>query len=327
VASDSPVRRTLTSSEIGCLNQAGLWLDTLKSPNALAFGDLFVQALSGDNAVTLPKVVIGSPPGLNPAIAEAKDLIGAAQSLEEQAARNELSATANFQKTCDLLSAARLLQASKEQLPKSFFLQLVGGDPAVRVDLVAAFNELLALSTPARWAYRDIELKPAVENGNAALGMETLDGGRVDLLFNTAELNASALTLFLLLAPRLSGPLRVLILDDPFQNMDELTVTTLARAFARLVRLVEVYPARWRIMALFHGAENVERIRQETPCAVYNLPWLRLTGSSAEELIEALQDQSTWQCQQQDLEFGLLAENPRRSNSSPADPAFAASDH
>jgi len=152
-----------------------------------------------------------------------------------------------------------------------------------------------------------------VENGNAALGMETLDGARVDLLFNTAELNACALTLFLLLAPRWSGPLRLIILDDPFQHMDELTVTTLARAFARLVRLVELYPARWRILALFHGAENVERIRQETPCAVYNLP-LRLANSPAEDLIEALQDQSTWQCQLQELEPSLIAENPRRNN-------------
>ena len=91
-------------------------------------------------------------------------------------------------------------------------------------------------------------------------------------MLNTAELSAFSLVLFLLLAPRVNNPLQLLVLDDPLQNMDEMMVTTLARALAGLMPL---YPEGWSILALFHGQEDIERISDEADSTLYRLPWLR----------------------------------------------------
>src|SRR6476619_5447780 len=67
-------------------------------------------------------------------------------------------------------------------------------------------------------------------------------------------MNSFTLALLLLCAPSLPNPLRLLVLDDPLQNMDEMTVSSLARGIGRLVR---IYPAGWRIVALFHAEEDL----------------------------------------------------------------------
>jgi hypothetical protein len=86
---------------------------------------------------------------------------------------------------------------------------------------------------------------------------------------------------FLLCARRVENPLRLLVLDDPLQNMDELTVTTIARGLTKILRLWTRHPLTpetdgppWRLLLLVHGDEDMERIRQEVPCAAYFLPWL-----------------------------------------------------
>jgi len=121
------------------------------------------------------------------------------------------------------------------------------------------------------------------------------------LRLNTAELNTFALAFFLLSARRVvSNPLRLLVLDDPLQNMDESTVTAVARGLAKLLRLWKILDRAensmpWQVMLLLHSEEDVERIRQEAPCAVYSLPWL----SPAERQVpvhacEAIARENSW---------------------------------
>jgi hypothetical protein len=80
-----------------------------------------------------------------------------------------------------------------------------------------ALNELLALFTPARRAYRKIELKEEEkENGSGwKLMIQEPDGTELDAFhrLNTGELNLLALVLFLLFARRVNNPLRLLVLE------------------------------------------------------------------------------------------------------------------
>lgn len=140
--------------------------------------------------------------------------------------------------------------------------------------LAHALNELTALMTPARWAYQD--LAASVQLGESRAMNLNIGDVPAALTLNTAELNTMTLALFLLCGIKTANPLRLIVLDDPFQNMDELSVTTVARGLSRLMRLWDDHaPAHdWRIVLMLHGEENVERVRSEAPCAVYHLPWL-----------------------------------------------------
>lgn len=181
-------------------------------------------------------------------------------------------------------AAAAHAQAVGVEVRHSFIAKLAAHDEGA-MGLVDALNELMAVFTPARWAYEDVQLR--YEEGDAPrLQFETGSAGatqrsRADLRLNTAQLNAFVLALFLLCAPRVSNPLGLLVLDDPLQNMDELTVTTLARGLAKLLR---VLPRRWTLMMLFHGEGDLARFHDEVECGVYLLPWLSPTqrGSAIE---------------------------------------------
>jgi hypothetical protein len=51
----------------------------------------------------------------------------------------------------------------------------------------------------------------------------------------------------------------------------------------------------WRVMLLLHSEEDVERIRQETPCAVYSLPWLNPAERQvAAPVGEAIKLENSW---------------------------------
>lgn len=175
-----------------------------------------------------------------------------------------------------------LAHAVGTEVQESFVVRLSAKDQRA-LSLVDALNELLALFTPARWAYEDLALRYAQTGEVSALRLETgeLRGGddpearaRADLRLNTAQLNAFTLALFLLCAPRVNNPIGLLVLDDPLQNMDELTVTTLARGLAKLLR---VLPRHWSLMMLFHGEGDLARFHDEVECGVYFLPWLSPT--------------------------------------------------
>jgi hypothetical protein len=279
-------------------------------------GLAFEQALKEETRRSVGKSVIGRPGGLDAAIAEVRELISVCERLQQAVTGPAYSGTARLQMAEALVEAARTLKQLARDLPKSFFQRLAGGEDDVLKDLIGAFNELLALMTPARWTYRDIILEPEIAKpqqpappgaGPApSLGLATVEGARADLLFNTAELNSSALALFLLLAPRLPNRLRLLVLDDPLQNMDEMTVITVARALSRLLR-VGVYSRGWQILAFFHGEENVDRIREETSAVVFHLPWLQPSAANSNELIPAVDGLSTWPADLQSVE-GIFAD-------------------
>ncbi|MBC8010839.1 MAG: hypothetical protein H7067_12175, partial [Burkholderiales bacterium] len=152
--------------------------------------------------------------------------------------------------------------------------------------LAPAIQELLALFTPARWAYAPLDVRIESDSGRDQrddrfeLQSQGLDVGQV---LNTAELNTLSLALYLLCAPRVDNPCRVLFLDDPFQNMDELTVATVTRGLARLLRLwgdETIKLADWDIVLLLHGEETCQRVLLETRAAFYRLPWLAPADSA-----------------------------------------------
>jgi AAA domain-containing protein len=147
----------------------------------------------------------------------------------------------------------------------------------------AALNELVALFTPARWAYSDLAVTPGIAGGKETLELEIsgAKGSAADLLLNTAELNVFTVAMYLLSAIRTKNPLGILLFDDPLQNMDELTVTTLARGLAKVARS---FPPAWQLVFLFHGEDDLERFRQEIPAAVYVLEWLAPSVGSSENL-------------------------------------------
>jgi hypothetical protein len=70
--------------------------------------------------------------------------------------------------------------------------------------------------------------------------------------------------------------------DDPLQNMDELTVITVARALNRVTR---VFPTGWQILALFHQERAVARILDETQATAFELLWMKPTSATTDELI------------------------------------------
>lgn len=143
-------------------------------------------------------------------------------------------------------------------------------------------NELMALFTPPRWAYKDLEFESEIgSDGVPMMDMKDVSNVSANLRWNSAELNLFTVAIFLLCAQRVRNPLQMLILDDPLQNMDELTVTTLARGLSKVLKL---WPSEWRMIVLMHAEGDLERMRRELPSAVYYLPWL----SPAEYEREAL---------------------------------------
>jgi len=303
--SPAPTRRWLLPTEVESLNRVGVFLKATKSEEPL--GLRFNRALASGREEGLADGRIGRAGGLDNAIEEMLEMKIACEALQQSSAKSAPSGAEVNQLTSDLVQLSRELQKVSKELPENFFYRLAHGDRQEQDALAAAFNELLALMTPARWAYRDIRLRADLPNGSPQLGLQTVEGAPADLLFNTAELNASALVLFLLLAPRLPNDLRLLVLDDPLQNMDELTVITLGRALAKLRTF---YPKDWTVLAFFHGEENITRIRDEAPCHLYHLPWLQ-PAAAGETTIDVVpgDDHTTWQT----LSTRVIADPPSRA--------------
>lgn len=151
--------------------------------------------------------------------------------------------------------------------------------------LIAALNELLALFTPARWAYADIQLPAQQGAGKLGLPIQLKDAAntalRAELRLNTAELNLFTVGLFLLCVGRVPKPLNLLVFDDPLQNMDELTSLALARGVAKIVRLWADMQRREELLLLFHGYDDLQRFSTEVDAATYKLPWLSPSPSQA----------------------------------------------
>ena len=76
-------------------------------------------------------------------------------------------------------------------------------------------------------------------------------------------------------------------MDDPLQNMDELTSTALARGLAKVIRLWADVGRTEEVLLLFHGEGDLERFGVELPSARYRLPWLTPSPSSPTPIIDA----------------------------------------
>jgi energy-coupling factor transporter ATP-binding protein EcfA2 len=273
----SPARRhRLSAAESQALDRAGTGLPAAAAPEPL--GQLFASALAQNQARTMVDAVIGRAGGLQAPLGQARAQLAAADAVLKRPRADWHTSNTALRRIKAVTDAGAQLQAARARLSGSFFQKLAEGpgaaDPSqTQHRLQAAVNELLALATPARWDYSDVGLRTSASGGKPALGFSAQGESRADLLLNTAELSAFTLVLFLLLAPRVhDNPLRLLVLDDPLQNMDEMMVCTLARA---LSSLLAVFPTSWSVLAFFHGMDDMNRIREEAPAEVYHLPWAR----------------------------------------------------
>jgi hypothetical protein len=285
----------LTDRQIRALNLAG---ETLTPPAASKdqaaqdapmdhLGDALEQAFTRNKPFTFAGIAVGS--GSDWAERLSAKLEGAAKALAtmvnegdaiETRAQNTASYIGPAQRREILeaaLNASAAVKTAAKNTEAAFLTELrnrIFND---------ALNELMALFTPARWAYDDVEVRRKSTGGkeNLELGLSGANDTKADLLLNTAELNVFTVALYLLASPRVENPLGILLFDDPLQNMDELTVTTLARGIARVLH---DFPAGWRLVFLFHGEDDLERFRQEVPAAVYLLPWLAPSALVGEEV-------------------------------------------
>lgn len=251
-------------------------------------------AVPSPGPMPMPMPVQMQMPGLLPEPRPARTAVGAATRPppEPSPPPRRVDLRATMRRLDDAYRVSREAQLVGAAVQESFIAKLASRDDEA-LGLVDALNELMALFTPARWAYEDVLLSYEEQGQVGRLQFETDDKrghrARADLRLNTAQLNVFVLALFLLCAPRVRNPLGLLVLDDPLQNMDELTVTTLARGLAKLLAVI---PERWSIMMLFHGEGDLARFHDEITCGVYLLPWLTPTQRGRETTIGARSEDS-----------------------------------
>ena len=273
----APPRQHLSSVERDSLNRVCQWLPSLDDgPDVPRLGDMVTAALDSGEPNQRGSCQVGKPHGLMKADDESHAVLAALDAIESGHVSVAAAVAACREARIALAEAARL----KKEASDSFFSQLASNEGGANL-LGDALHELLALFKPAPWAYQEIVLRAALRGSGEQAQSETLgfvaDNLPAELRLNTAEMNTFTLALFLLCAPALDNPLRLLVLDDPLQNMDEMTVNSLARGLGKLVR---IFPRGWRLIALFHAEEDLHRIRAEVPAAVYRLPWLNPGGGS-----------------------------------------------
>jgi hypothetical protein len=271
----------LAAEDVDTLNQVSRWL--------FPDGDLQVHGLLGDkiarvmhagDAPSYGTITIGSEDWTAPLVNDLSALIQAWSGLTGDKDPVVWPGKAICTDYEDASAAQTSLVAAAKELTEGFLSKLQaeqGQTGEFDGSLIAAVNELMALFTPARWSYEDVLLPPTLDKGTLEMSLELGSGtsaSRADLQLNTAELNLFTVSLFLLCAARVRKPLGLLLLDDPLQNMDELTSTALARGLAKLVRLWTTLERSEELLLLFHGYDDLDRFRAEVDAAVYKLPWL-----------------------------------------------------
>lgn len=269
----------LHEAQIAALDKVGLWLLTTQDSSAASvpFGQLVNDAILNNKIVAAGSIHIGGRAGWpDELVSRVKTLLEACQQFRS-AIGAETTPGLSLAKGADRLNLLielekkhRLAETAATKVQLSFLNKI--STAGTGTGLNDALNELMALFTPSRWAYEDLTVLYRAGDDSTTLEIQTAsDQVPAELRLNTAELNIFTVALFLLCGCRVSNPLRMLILDDPLQNMDELTVMTLARGLARVVRRL---PPGWRLLFFFHGEADLERFRAEIPAAVYSLPWL-----------------------------------------------------
>jgi hypothetical protein len=294
-AGSPEARQPVTADQAGPLNSVSRWIideDTIK--NYGAFGEKLARVINGGDAPTYGTIIIGSDKWTDAPIQQLNALISACTSIEgdkDPAPWPGLVPSQDYDKAAN---ARRAVLAASRSLSEQFVDKLRPKSSRTGEfdgSLIAALNELMALFTPSRWSYEDINL-PTPELKDGAVGVNIELGAdekpvRAELHLNTAELNLFTVAMFVLCASRVPKPLNLLLFDDPLQNMDELTSTALARGLARVVRLWISRGRTEELLLLFHGQEDLERFSAEIAAATYRLPWLSPSPLSTEKPLTA----------------------------------------
>ncbi|MCK4764629.1 MAG: AAA family ATPase [Candidatus Aminicenantes bacterium] len=276
-----PIQPIFGRYEMDRLNRAAPWLTETSG-----LGDRIKDALTENRVLKFDKsLTIGVKNWAAGLIEKTGELIAACEEIKDKG-KFEKTCVDRFENLKKTLDAHIELKKIGETLHTTFIELL---KKQKKGNLIESLNELMDLFTPARWAYEELAIRHEYTEKEHKLHFEIDEPGglsgrkaRADLRLNTAELNMFALSLFILCAVRIDNPLSLLILDDPLQNMDEITVTTLARGFNKLLKL---FPKNWQIIMLFHGEEDLERFRREVPAAVYSLPWLSPSQEAEKKIV------------------------------------------
>lgn len=272
----------LRQDEIAALNEAGEWLE-VGGLRLSGLGDAIGKALKENRAVTLGAISIGAmdwTEQLAPAIKACLEALGELKALGE----HWLGSRQRHEHLLTALRSHHELMEWEAKATKQLTAQLQKHDSLLGKTL----TEFVYLLTPARWAYEQLKLKLSTnDHGDHIL---TITGGDSPEIasahsLNAAELYSVALAMFLLCARRPDNTLRLLVLDDPFLNMDELTVSTVARAIGRLIRLWSDSDG-WRLLILLHRESDVRRFAREVPCTIHRLPWLSPKPQDSGQRIE-----------------------------------------
>lgn len=261
----------LRPDEIAALDETGEWLE-IAGFHLGGLGDRIRTALKENRPVTLGAESIGTPGWADNFLA-AVERCSAALSALRQVDTKWLGGRRRHDLLVKALAARAKLAALEKEAQNRLAAQLQKGSSEKPL-LGKALTELTYLITPARWAYDMLNLELRKEGGVDVLAM-TGDDEKISSAsrLNAAELYSVAIAMFLLCARRPDNPLKLLVLDDPFQNMDELTVSTVARGIGRLVRLWQKDDG-WRLLILLHRESDVRRFVREAPCIIHRLPWL-----------------------------------------------------
>ncbi len=281
----------IADKERRALDAVESWLFSSEetAEETITFGEKVNRAVYKNVSKHFAGVGIGEKEGWAASlIKDLKAMIKACEDLKETA---EISPPWPGKTTPEAFSIARQKHetwSTKARAVDDAFLQKLEGD------FSSAINELMALTTPARWAYEDFTLRYQKADGrDPSLTLQSPDATDeipANARLNTAELSLFAITLFLLCARRNHNPFNLLILDDPLKNMDELTVIAMARGLAKVLRLWE--DEKWQLLVLLHGQGDVDRLSREVPSTVYALPWLSPARQGNDRKAERLDKKS-----------------------------------
>ena len=296
----STTAQRVTATQAQTLNTIGRWLYSHEVFNTAGpFGDAVARVIGSGQMGTYGPLPIGGDKWADLPIQQIDEALQACKTVQGGQEPPKWPLPGECPDYTTVADAGRALLEAGKKLSTQFVDKLrppPGSDEPDRRDeydgsLIAAINEMMALFTPARWAYSDIRLPSTVKDGKVGVNIELGEHERpvrAELHLNTAELNLFTVALFLLCATRIRKPLNVLLMDDPLQNMDELTSTALARGLAKLIRLWHRMKRGEEVLLLFHGSGDLERFAAEVPAAKYQLPWLTPSASSSEIKIEAV---------------------------------------
>ncbi|MGE5344021.1 MAG: ATP-binding protein [Candidatus Omnitrophota bacterium] len=281
--SNIPIIRIPNPKEISQLNELGKLL------SCHGLGTEIKESVTANKISKFnTNITIGIQHWADSLIKETQNLIGVYEEIKKNVNASEETCVQRFQNLKTTIQKYKELNELSIEVEKTFIKLLKSKEDG---SLIKVLNELIYLFTPARWAYDEISIRHEYSNTDKEhkvqlgfidnrepnkKGQEAKDQkpkARADLRLNTAELNLFAFSLFILCSMRVENPISTLVFDDPLQNMDELTVTTLVRGIGKLVKLFHENQ-NYQLLMFFHGREDLERFCNEIPSAVYFLPWL-----------------------------------------------------